>query len=53
MAEPQIPKEYEQHKVVFSEEAAKRFPPSREENIKIKFILDAPTNLDCKVYPLN
>ena len=51
--EPQIPEEYEQHKIVFSEEAAKRFPPSCDENMKIKFIPGAPTNLDCKVYPLN
>jgi len=51
--EPQIPEEYERHKIVFSEEAAKRFPPSHDENMKIKFIPGAPMNLDCKVYPLN
>ena len=51
--EPQIPEEYEWHKIVFSKEAAKQFPPSCNENIKIKFIPEAPTNLDCKVYPLN
>jgi len=40
--EPQIPEEYEQHKIIFSEEAAKRFPPSHDKNMKIKFIPGAP-----------
>ena len=52
-AVPQILEEYKCHAIIFSEEAAKRFPPSREENMKIKFIPGAPTNIDCKVYPLN
>ena len=51
--ESQIPEEYKWHKIVFSKEAAKRFPPLCDENMKIKFIPGAPTNLDCKVYPLN
>jgi hypothetical protein len=51
--EPEIPDEYKRHAIIFSEQAAKRFPPSREENMAIKFISGAPTNIDCKVYPLN
>ena len=51
--ELKIPEEYKQHKIVFLEEAAKCFLLSHDENMKIKFIPEAPTNLDCKVYPLN
>ena len=50
---PIIPKQYQHYADVFSEELAKRFPPSRDENMNIKFIPGAPTNLDCKIYPLN
>ena len=50
---PVIPKQYQRYADVFSEELAKRFPPSRDENMNIKFIPGAPTNLDCKIYPLN
>jgi hypothetical protein len=50
---PEIPEEYKRHAIVFSEKAAKRFPPSHKENMSIKFIPGAPTNIDCKVYPLN
>ena len=50
---PKIPQQYQHYKNVFSEEKAKRFPLSRDENINIKFIPGAPTNLDCKIYPLN
>jgi hypothetical protein len=50
---PEIPKEYKRHAIVFSEEARKQFPPSHKENMAIKFIPGAPTNIDCKVYPLN
>jgi hypothetical protein len=37
---------------VFSEEAAHRFPTSREWDHAIDLKPDAPTTLDCKVYPL-
>ena len=38
---------------VFSKEKAKRFPPFRDKNMNIKFVPGAPTNLNCKIYPLN
>ena len=48
-----IPKEYQRHKRVFSEEESQRFPPSRPWDHKIKFLPRAPKTMDCKVYPLN
>src|SRR5579863_1817380 len=53
MTAAQIPKEYQRHWQVFDEEYAKRFPPSRPENMKIKLVPGAPAELDCKIYPLN
>ena len=50
---PKILKQYQHYEDVFSEEKAKRFSPSRDENMNIKFVPGAPTNLDCKIYPLN
>ncbi len=49
---PEIPEEYQQHAVVFSEKAAQRFPPAREEDHVITLKPGAPTTLNCKVYPL-
>ena len=49
----EIPKEYQRHAVVFDEEAAQRFPPVREEDHTITLKPDAPTTLDCKIYPLS
>ena len=48
-----VPPQYHQHAKVFSEEAAHRFPTSREWDHAIDLKLDAPTTLDCKVYPLS
>ena len=48
-----IPEEYRQHAKVFSEEEAQRFPPSREDDHAINLKPDAPSILDCKIYPLN
>jgi hypothetical protein len=53
MTTAQIPSKYEKHWKVFDEEQAKRFPPSRLENMRIKFTPNAPEELDCKIYPLN
>ena len=47
-----IPEEYQRHAKVFSDEKAKRFPPEREEGMSIKLSPDAPTIINCKVYPL-
>jgi hypothetical protein len=48
-----IPEEYHRHQIVFSEEASKRFPPKRSEDMTIKLKEDAPDSIDCKVYPLS
>src|SRR5260221_2701066 len=53
MTSSTIPEEYQRHWKVFDEECAKRFPPSRKENMSIKFLPNAPEGIDCKVYPLN
>src|SRR5712691_3027467 len=49
----EIPQEYQRHWKVFNEERAERFPPQREEDMKIELLPNAPTSINCKVYPLN
>ena len=48
-----VPSQYHSHAKVFSEEAAHRFPASREWDHAIDLKPEAPTTLDCKVYPLS
>jgi Reverse transcriptase (RNA-dependent DNA polymerase) len=48
----EVPVEYRHHKVVFSETAAHRFPPSRPEDHAIQLKPDAPDMIKCKTYPL-
>ena len=48
-----VPPQYHQHAQVFSETAAHRFPDSREWDHAINLKPDAPSTLDCKVYPLS
>ena len=49
-----LPEEYKRHWKVFSEEEAKRFPPSRgEDDHAINLKNDAPDTLQCKIYPLS
>jgi hypothetical protein len=50
--EVQIPERYKEYEEVFSEEAAKCFPPSRPEDHAIKLKPGAPETINCKVYPL-
>jgi RNase H-like domain found in reverse transcriptase/Reverse transcriptase (RNA-dependent DNA polymerase) len=50
--EPEIPPEYQWHATVFSEEATKRFLPARPKDHAIKLKPNAPTTINCKVYPL-
>jgi hypothetical protein len=47
-----VPKEYHQFGKVFSEHAANRFSGKRPWDHAIDLILDAPSILNCKVYPL-
>ena len=53
LKEDEVPIEYQCHSQVFSEEGAKRLPPSREEDMAIELKETAPEQLDCKVYPLS
>ena len=48
-----IPKEYSEYSEVFSEEAARRFPPTRQEDHAIVFKPDAPDTFSCKIYPIS
>ena len=48
-----VPPQYHQHAQVFSETAAHRFPVSCEWDHAIDLKPDAPTTMDCKVYPLS
>ena len=50
--ETAIPEEYQRHSKVFSDEEAQRFPPEREEDHPITLRPDAPTKINCKIYPL-
>jgi hypothetical protein len=47
-----VPVKYQRHKVVFSETAARRFPPSRPKDHAIQLKPDAPDMIKCKTYPL-
>ena len=48
-----IPEEYRQHDKVFSKTEAQQFPPMRDNDHAINLKPDAPSILDCKIYPLN
>ena len=48
----QVPIEYHQYGKVFSNKAAQRFPDSQPWDHAIDLVPDAPTLLNCKVYPL-
>ena len=50
--EATLPTEYDQHQVVFLEEAAKQFPPSQPKDHAIKLKPGAPAEINCKIYPL-
>jgi hypothetical protein len=50
--EAELPKEYQDFAQLFSDEAADRFPPSREWDHAIDLKPGAPDALDCKVYPM-
>jgi len=49
-----LPQEFKEHKTLFSDEEANKFPPTRGEgNHKIVLLENAPTRFNCKVYPLS
>jgi hypothetical protein len=48
----ELPKEYQNFTRLFSDEAADRFPLSREWDHAIDLKPGAPDALDCKVYPM-
>jgi hypothetical protein len=50
--ENNIPPQYQEYANVFSEEKARRFPPSRKEDHKIKFMEDAPKFFKNHVYSM-
>jgi hypothetical protein len=50
--EAELPREYQEYARLFSDEAADRFPPSREWDHTIDLKPGAPDALDCKVYPM-
>jgi Reverse transcriptase (RNA-dependent DNA polymerase) len=50
--EATILEEYLQHKKVFSEKEAARFPPPRPWDHKIKLTMDAPETINSKIYPI-
>jgi hypothetical protein len=48
----ELPPEYKEFARLFNDEAADRFPPSREWDHAIDLKPGAPDTLDCKVYPM-
>jgi len=49
-----LPQEFKEHKVLFSDEEANKFPPARGEgDHKIVLLENAPARFNCKVYPLS
>jgi hypothetical protein len=48
----ELPPEYQEFARLFNDEAADRFPPSREWDHTINLKPGAPDALDCKVYPM-
>ena len=52
-AQVEIPTEYQQHHVLFSEKVAWRFPPSRPKDHAIRLKPRALDTINCKVYPLS
>ena len=47
-----VPTRYHHHGKVFSEKALERFPDPRPWDHAIDLRTDAPTSIDCQVYPL-
>jgi len=50
--ENKVPEQYAKYQNVFSEEEAKRYPPTREEDHAIKFTSEVPKFFETKVYQM-
>jgi len=48
-----VPKQYHRHGKVFSEEASEQFPAQQPWDHAIELKEDAPTSINCRVYPLS
>jgi len=48
-----LPEEFKQHTALFSDEEAKKFPPSRPCDHKIELTAEAPAKFNCKTYPMS
>jgi len=48
-----LPEEFKRHAVLFSDEEAKKFPPSQPHNHKIELTPKAPNKFNCKLYPMS
>ena len=51
-ANAELPEKYEHHTYIFNEESAKWFLPLRPEDHAIKLKPGAPSEINCKIYPL-
>ena len=51
--EVKLPEEFKEHEALFSDEEAKKFPPSRPWDHKIELTADAPFSFNCKIYPMS
>jgi len=48
-----LPEEFKRHTLLFSDEEAKKFPPSRPCDHKIELTAEAPAKFNCKTYPMS
>jgi len=48
-----LPEEFKQHAKLFSDEEAKKFPPSHPHDHKIELMPEAPDKFNCKLYPMS
>ena len=48
-----LPEQFKRHAALFSDEEAKKFPPSRPHDHKIELIEDAPAQFNMRMYPMS
>ena len=51
--EVKLPDKYKRHAALFSDEDAKKLPPSRPHNHKIELTTEAPAKFNMKMYPMS